>query len=341
MSCRIFLSTLVLFSLLGTGCGKAPSNEPAAPATTPAPTAPTAPEPLTEPNSPPPSPAPSGERVDLIPAKVRAAGDSVFEILVPRADTARKLELNFFSTRQLKADIENSKATPQEKLATRLQIEACESAAGFSARLLGYMCEFSDHFNAGTAFVTDDGQRLWTALNRVKRGLGFVASMKGGPAAPMFLFDSKGELVLNSLVDPVSVSLRPEPASLKYFSFIYVPNHDYIAFNVPKLGPGLQFSKHAPAIGEALYAVGVSGASPESQWLDFNFGRVAFADLFELVNLNPAERFHFDATPVLVGRIEGDGRNVGGPTLDANGDVLAIRSLVFSELSIFVRPPVQ
>jgi hypothetical protein len=153
---------------------------------------------------PPVSPSP-------IPPAVSEAANSVFLILVPKSFAAEEIAMNADNLATIKQQIQAQQIPDFWKQATLRQIAACERRQHFFG-IGDKPCVVSGDYEVGTAFLMEDAKTLWTAKHVVDGGMGFSAAREGDEKSvwPIFIFNSIGQLLVDSLAQPVRPKNFPQ-----------------------------------------------------------------------------------------------------------------------------------
>jgi hypothetical protein len=150
----------------------------------------------------------------------------------------------------------------KDKQIFKLFIEKCEKEKDLKE------CNIPTSLNSGTGFITGNGKTFWTNPHVLEKTLNTKAEIEEstiadillkGTKLPIFIFNSKGELIYNGLeYDALTFKATPQETLMsKIKKNFYAEDSDYIAINLPKeLGTPLKVAQDNPMPGEKISILG-------------------------------------------------------------------------------------
>ena len=297
-----------------------------------------------------------------IPHGVRNAGHSVYQIRVLMAssqNSIRQFDISNGQGSALKkkiASLPNSEFDDFEKTVILKEIERCERYKDISDQ---QTCALTLQMAKGTAFLVGDGQTLWTNFHNVEHYLDLVEKFGGSTKADqikndyklaIYIFDSKGNLVVDPSVVDVHLLVRPQLSRMATSQHtLYAEDSDYVALKLSKsIGTPLKLANRNPKVGESIYNLGYpacTGCStdkfvtdtpedfadrapfPNSNGIDLLVAKgtvVSSTAAQSFLGISDAVAARYNLDRMVFTSADSVGGNSGSPILDEDGRVLGI-----------------
>jgi hypothetical protein len=189
----------------------------------------------------------------------KSENDSIYKVLVPAETGKKQVGISFFRSAWIKQAVRKAKGSELTKLAIISQIEVCESKR---SNALDYFleapCTVSGVFSHGTAFVAGDSRTIYVARHVLRPGIGFETAMRGVMLStdqwPMYVFDRRGNLLLDTTKEHVTVEAAPIALNGQ--------RPDIMRITLSRaIGRPLMFAQRSPVRGEVIATIGYPGCT--------------------------------------------------------------------------------
>lgn len=203
-----------------------------------------------------------------IPQTIQAASGSVFRVLIlgySSPSSLRFVDVSAGKGAEFRKKIDAlTEIEKPEKEILKLQISQCEADEDVDQQK---NCRIITEIRQSTGFVAQKGSTLWLAAHSVEPALRFIehgskktfaAQLQGKQRLPVFLFNSKDELIFNSFKDVAKIKTIPVLTNYaRMTGSFYSADSDYIALELSRsVGKPLVFAKKAAVPGETVYTLG-------------------------------------------------------------------------------------
>ncbi|MGZ6479079.1 MAG: trypsin-like peptidase domain-containing protein, partial [Bdellovibrionales bacterium] len=200
-----------------------------------------------------------------VPAAVKKAADSVFEIYFVNATSKKTFNL-FTELRDLRTKVEAAHFRPQIAKIIEFQIQYCLIQRIFEG------CDIYFDTAQATGFLVGDSQTLWTNFHAVEDFVESLAELFHRPKwianltirsqnLPLFVFDQKGNLVFSATKARGRATLTVKPFShtstTPSLTGQYNQSSDFIEIKLSSpIGQPLRVAKSEAKVNDAVFMLG-------------------------------------------------------------------------------------